>query len=124
MVCGGLAGVMQAAARGCVEAGGTTVGLLPGFDRSAGNPYLSVVLATGLGELRNGLLVTVVDGLIAVGSSWGTMSEQALALRSGKPVIRLGGWRLAAEDGTQLPFGAAVETPRAAVAAILEALEH
>jgi uncharacterized protein (TIGR00725 family) len=99
VVTGGLGGVMAAAARGCTAAGGTCVGLLPGSDRSAGNPYLSVAIATGLGELRNGLLVRTVDGVIAVGGSWGTLSELALALRAGMPVVALRGWQLSDSAG-------------------------
>ena len=123
-ICGGLSGVMHAAARGSFEAGGTTVGLLPGSDRSEGNPYLSVVLATGLGQLRNGLLVAVVDGLVAVGSSWGTMNELALAMRSGKPVVRVGGWSLTTDVGAQVPFGTKADAPLAAITAVLEAIGH
>jgi uncharacterized protein (TIGR00725 family) len=96
VVCGGLGGVMEAACRGASDRGGLTVGLLPGRDRSAGNPYLSIVLPTGLGELRNGLVVGTADGVVAVGGSWGTLSEVALAMKTGKPVVAVGGWPLAA----------------------------
>jgi uncharacterized protein (TIGR00725 family) len=89
---GGLGGVMAAAAEGAAEAGGTTIGLLPGTDRSAANRHLTVVIATGLGQLRNGLLVRAADGLAAVGGSWGTMSEIALAHRLGRPLVCLDGW--------------------------------
>ena len=89
VVTGGLGGVMAGAARGCTEAGGTSVGLLPGEDRAAANPYLTLALPTGLGELRNGLLVRASEVIIAVGSSWGTLSEVALARRSGVPVVLL-----------------------------------
>jgi uncharacterized protein (TIGR00725 family) len=94
VVCGGLGGVMAAACQGAFERGGTTVGLLPGRDRSAGNPYLTVAVPTGLGELRNGLVVRTSDAIIAVGGSWGTLSEVALAVRTGKPVVVIGGWRV------------------------------
>ncbi|WP_367891317.1 TIGR00725 family protein [Rhodococcus pyridinivorans] len=96
VVTGGLGGVMAAACRGAVEAGGTTLGLLPGDDRAEGNPYLTVAVPTGLGEMRNALLVRSSDALIAVGGSWGTMSEIALAVRIGVPVIAIGGWRMPA----------------------------
>ncbi|WP_101836401.1 TIGR00725 family protein [Frankia canadensis] len=92
VVCGGLGGVMAAACRGAQAAGGMTVGLLPGMSRAAGNPHLTVSLPTGLGEMRNGLLVRASDALVAVGGSWGTLSEIALALRTGRPVIGLGTW--------------------------------
>lgn len=94
LVCGGLAGVMEAACKGASDWGGLTVGLLPGRDRAAGNPYLSVVLPTGMGELRNGLVAGVCDAIIAIGGSWGTLSEIALAIRIGKPVIMIGGWTI------------------------------
>ncbi|MGW2787715.1 TIGR00725 family protein [Streptomyces populi] len=77
IMCGGLSGVMEACADGASTAGGTVVGVLPGKDRNAANRYLTVALATGLGELRNGVLVSACDALIAVGGSWGTLSEVA-----------------------------------------------
>lgn len=92
LVCGGLGGVMAAACRGALKAGGLTVGLLPGHDRTAGNEWLSVAIPTGLGELRNGLVVRAADALISVGGGYGTLSEVALALKAGKPVTGLGGW--------------------------------
>jgi uncharacterized protein (TIGR00725 family) len=103
LVCGGLGGVMAAACEGAVGRGGLTVGLLPGSDRADGNGYLSVVLPTGLGELRNGLVVGVCDAIIAVGGSWGTLSEIALAMRTGKPTIVIGGWTV--EDPRHGPSG-------------------
>jgi uncharacterized protein (TIGR00725 family) len=95
VVCGGLGGVMEAACRGAKAAGGTTVGILPGASRSEANPHVDVAIATGLGELRNGLVVRAADALIAIGGEFGTLSEIALALKAGKPVIALGGWELA-----------------------------
>jgi uncharacterized protein (TIGR00725 family) len=94
LVCGGLAGVMEAACQGASDRGGLTAGLLPGRDRAAGNRYLSVVLPAGMGELRDGLVAGVCDAVIAVGGSWGTLSEIALAMRAGKPVIMIGGWKI------------------------------
>jgi uncharacterized protein (TIGR00725 family) len=95
VVCGGGTGVMTAVCRGAQAAGGTTVGLLPGGDRATGNPYLTVALPTGLGEGRNVLLVRASDALIAVGGGFGTLSEIALALRVGLPVVGLATWGLA-----------------------------
>jgi uncharacterized protein (TIGR00725 family) len=94
VVTGGLAGVMAAAAEGVREAGGTSIGLLPGTDRAAGSPAHTVLLPTGLGELRNGLLVRAADAVVAIGGGWGTLSEVALAVRTGRPLVRLGGWEL------------------------------
>ena len=87
---GGLGGVMAAAADGVSTAGGTAVALLPGADRAAASPGHEVVLPTGLGELRNGLLVRCADAVLAVGGSWGTLSEVALAARTGVPVVVIG----------------------------------
>jgi uncharacterized protein (TIGR00725 family) len=94
VVCGGGPGVMEAVCRGARSAGGTTVGLLPGLDRAEGNPYLTVSLPTGLGQGRNLLLVRSSDALVAVGGGFGTLSEIALALRTGTPVVGLATWSL------------------------------
>jgi uncharacterized protein (TIGR00725 family) len=105
VVSGGLGGVMAAVCEGAAAAGGVTVGLLPGSDRSAGNPHLAVALTTGLGELRNGLLVRCSDVVVAVGGSWGTLSEVALARRTGVPVVCLGGWAVSRAGGAPEPVG-------------------
>ncbi len=94
LVCGGLGGVMEAASRGAKGAGGTTVGMLPGSDRRAANRFIDVAIATGLGEVRNALVVRSADALVAVGGGFGTLSEIALALRAGTPVVGLGTWEL------------------------------
>ena len=99
VVTGGGSGVMAAASRGAVDAGGTTLGILPGGDRREANPWLTVSVPTGIGELRNGLLVRSVDALIAIGGSWGTLSEIALACRTGVAVWSVAGWDLPAEGG-------------------------
>jgi uncharacterized protein (TIGR00725 family) len=95
IVCGGGPGVMAAVCRGGQQAGGTTVGLLPGLDRHSGNPHLTVALPTGLDQGRNLLLVRASDALVAVGGGFGTLSEVALALRTGVPVVGLATWSLA-----------------------------
>jgi uncharacterized protein (TIGR00725 family) len=95
IVCGGGGGVMAAVCRGGQQAGGTTVGLLPGLDRHSGNPHLTVALPTGLDQGRNLLLVRASDALVAVGGGFGTLSEVALALRTGVPVVGLATWSLA-----------------------------
>lgn len=92
VVCGGLGGVMAAACRGARTAGGLTVGILPGEDRSAANEWLTITIPTGLGELRNGLVVRAADAVIAIGGAYGTLSEIALALKKGVPVIGIGTW--------------------------------
>lgn len=90
VVCGGLGGVMEAACRGVKSRRGTTVGLLPGLDRSAANGWVDVAIATGLGELRNGLIVRASDALVAVGGGAGTLSEIGFALKLGRPVVGIG----------------------------------
>jgi uncharacterized protein (TIGR00725 family) len=90
VVCGGLGGVMEAACRGAKSKLGLTVGLLPGLDRSAANGWVDVAVATGLGELRNGLIVRASDALVAVGGGAGTLSEIAFALKAGRLVIGVG----------------------------------
>ena len=94
VVCGGGPGDMEAVCRGARAAGGATVGLLPGLDRGEANPHLSVSLPTGLGQGRNLLLVRSSDALVAVGGGFGTLSEIALALRTGVPVVGLATWSL------------------------------
>jgi uncharacterized protein (TIGR00725 family) len=102
LVCGGLGGVMQAACEGVRasneenKGNGQAIGLLPGIDPHEGNKYLTVALPTGLGELRNGLVVRAADAIIAVGCSWGTLSEIALAMRMSKPTILIAnhGWEI------------------------------
>ena len=85
---------MAAACRGAAREGGTTLGLLPGTDRRAANEWVTVAVATGMGELRNGLVVRSADAVIAVLGGWGTLSEVALAAKLGRPVIGLGPWQL------------------------------
>jgi uncharacterized protein (TIGR00725 family) len=98
---------MEAACRGARSEGGTAVGILPGLERGAANPHVSVAVATGLGEARNALVVRAADALIAVGGAYGTLSEIALALKAGKPVVGLGTWEI---DGVER-----VDGPEAAV---------
>ena len=112
VVCGGLGGVMEAAARGAAGAGGTVVGLLPGLDRGAANPHVTVTITTGLGEMRNALVVRAADAVVAVGGAYGTLSEIAFALRTGKPVVGLDTWAL--DDVVDAP------DPEAAVVLALE----
>jgi uncharacterized protein (TIGR00725 family) len=102
VVCGGGPGVMEAVCRGARTAGGATVGLLPGLDRADANPHLSISVPTGMGQGRNLLLVRSSDALVAVGGGFGTLSEIALALRTGVPVIGLATWSLHL-DGQPVP---------------------
>jgi len=99
LVCGGRGGVMEAACRGAREAGGLTVGLLPGDDPKDGNAYLTVALPTGLGQSRNTLVALAGRAVIAIGGGHGTLSEIALALKSGRRVIGLGTWKATDSGG-------------------------
>jgi len=122
VVCGGLGGVMAAACEGASKRGGLTVGLLPGSDRADGNPYLSVALPTGIGELRNGLIVRVCDAVIAIGGSWGTLSEIALAMRTGKPTIVISGWTVDDPiDGRTMDLHQAISAEQAVAEALRQA---
>jgi uncharacterized protein (TIGR00725 family) len=94
LVCGGMGGVMEAAAGGAMNAGGKTVGILPTSSRLEGNPYLTVAVATGMGEARNAIVVRTADVVIAIHGEFGTLSEIALALKMGRPVVGLGTWEL------------------------------
>ena len=114
VVCGGLGGVMEAACRGARGAGGRTLGILPGLDRSAANPFVDVAVATGLGEARNALVVRAADALVAIGGGYGTLSEVALALKAMKPVVGLGSWEI---EGVR-PADAAAPAVEAALAAV------
>jgi uncharacterized protein (TIGR00725 family) len=94
LVCGGLGGVMEAASKGAKNKGGTTVGILPGFDKQDANPYIDFPIVTGLGEGRNVLVVRNSDALIALPGQFGTLSEISFALKFGKPVIGLSTWEV------------------------------
>jgi uncharacterized protein (TIGR00725 family) len=94
VVCGGQGGVMEAVSRGAAGAGGTVLGILPGTDRASANEHLTIALTTGMGEMRNALVVRAVDAVIAVGGAYGTLSEIAFALRTGVPVVGIGTWAL------------------------------
>jgi uncharacterized protein (TIGR00725 family) len=112
VVTGGLGGVMAAACRGAAGAGGLTVGILPGRDRGGANEWVAVALPTGLGELRNALVVRSADAVVAVGGAYGTLSEIALALKTAVPVVGLRTWAI---DGIEH-----VETAADAAARALE----
>ncbi len=94
LVCGGLGGVMEAAARGAKAEGGTTIGILPQKNRDDANPSIDIPIATGFGEGRNVIIVRTADVLIAVGGEYGTLSEIAFALKMGKTVVGLNTWEI------------------------------
>ena len=118
VVCGGLGGVMEAACRGAKLEGGTTVGILPTEHRQHANDYVDIAIATGMGEARNALVVRAADVLIAVDGEFGTLSEIALALRTGTPVVGIETWELAI-GGQTVDAILRVHDPVAAVEAAL-----
>jgi uncharacterized protein (TIGR00725 family) len=109
LVCGGLGGVMEAACGGAKGAGGTTIGILPGSDRSDANRFVDIAIPTGLGEARNALVVRAADAVIAIGGGYGTLSEIALALRGSKRVAGIDTWDIEGVEPAGSPE-AAVET--------------
>ncbi len=92
LVTGGLGGVMEGASKGASEAGGTTVGLLPGFDKGDANKYVTIPITTGLSHARNAVVARSADAIIAVSGEYGTLSEIAIALKLGKPVVGIRTW--------------------------------
>ncbi len=123
LVCGGLGGVMEAACRGARSRGGLTVGILPGLDREEANGWVLVGLPTGLGEARNALVVRAADAVVAVGGGWGTLSEIALALKAGLPVVGLETWEPVLRG--EAPEGVVAATePHEAVADALRLAER
>lgn len=92
LVTGGLGGAVEAACRGAKAQNGTTLGILPGYDHAAANPWVDHVICTGLGQARNTLVVATGNAVIAVGGGVDTLSELAIALRLGRPVVAIGEW--------------------------------
>ena len=126
VVTGGRGGVMASATAGARGAGGVTVAILPGDDATGAVEPPTVVVPTGLGEARNALVVRCADAVVAIGGAWGTLSELALALRGGTPVVGVDTWRLEAdlaERGLEDPVVRA-PTPEIALRAVLGILEH
>jgi hypothetical protein len=121
LVCGGLGGVMEAASRGAARAGGVVVGVLPGADRADANRWVTIPIVTGMGEARNVLVVRSSEAVIAIGGMYGTLSEIALALKLGRPVIGLGTWRLRQPERRHVPIITARSPGDAVTRALLAA---
>jgi len=117
LICGGLGGVMEAACKGAREKGGMTVGIVP--DTSDGNPFLGIIIRTGLGHARNVVVVQSADAVIAVGGSHGTLSEIALALKTGRPIFGLKTWDIGGIVKCATPEEAVVMAVRAARQSLL-----
>ncbi len=121
LVCGGLGGIMDTAAAGAKSVGGLTVGILPEHMRAGASRHLDISIPTGMGEMRNALVVRTSDVLIAVCGEFGTLSEIGLALKTGKPVIGLRTWQLV-KDGVKDDSIIEASTPEEAVALAIKAV--
>lgn len=97
LVCGGEGGVMEAACKGAKSANGLTIGIIPGFSARDANPYVDVPVITGMSHARNIIVVRTSNAIIAIGGSYGTLSEIAFALRLGVPIIGLNTWEVSSE---------------------------
>jgi uncharacterized protein (TIGR00725 family) len=104
LICGGLGGCMAAAAQAASVGGGTTIGILPGYDAEAANDGIEIPLPTGLGEARNVLVISTAEAVIAIAGGTGTLAEIAHALKLGRRVVGLDTWDLRAPDGTRPPI--------------------
>jgi uncharacterized protein (TIGR00725 family) len=118
VICGGLGGVMEAVCRGAKSRGGSTVGVLPGEDSSAANPWVDIPLVTGLSEARNVVIVKSAQAVIAIGGGYGTLSEIAYALKRNVPVIGLNTWLLS-RNGREDHSIIRVQSPAEAVDAAI-----
>jgi uncharacterized protein (TIGR00725 family) len=121
LVTGGLGGVMEAASKGAAEAGGTVVGILPGCSADSANSHVGIPIVTGLGDARNVIVVSSADGIVAIGGSFGTLSEIAFAMKHGIPTVGLGTWRLDEERSGGCSFIPA-ETAAEAVETLFKAI--
>jgi uncharacterized protein (TIGR00725 family) len=125
VVCGGLTGVMEAAARGAAEAGGTVIGIVPGNSVDEANPHCTHVIATGIGHARNLAVVASGAAAIAVGGEWGTLSEIGHARKLGRPVVALHSWTLEGEGPMEgAPGVVHASTPEQAIAAALDLIRR
>lgn len=117
IVCGGLGGVMDGVCKGAAQGGGDTIGILPSLERETANRWVKIPVATGLGQMRNMLVVANGDIVVAVGGGYGTLSEVALAKKSGKKVIAIG--NMATVDGV-----ISAKSPNEACELIIEFFER
>lgn len=123
LVCGGLGGVMEAACRGASREGGLTIGILPGDNRLAANPYVSIPIVTGIGHARNVAVVRSSQAIITINGSYGTLSEIGHALQNGIPVIGLNTWSLSIDgrvDDSIIP----ADSPKDAVNKAMELVNN
>jgi uncharacterized protein (TIGR00725 family) len=118
LVCGGRGGVMEAACRGAKAAGGLTIGILPGPHRGEANPYVDIPIVTGIGVARNAIIARTAHAAVAVGGSYGTLSEIAFALGFGVPVVGLGTWEIKRAGHPPAPITYAATPEEAAARAL------
>lgn len=116
LVCGGLGGVMEAACRGAAERDGETIGILPGEDPTAANPYVDTAIATGIGHARNALVVLNGDAVVAIDGSGGTLSEIGFGSVYDRPIAGIG--------SHDAPGVTAVDSPAAAVEYVESAVDE
>ena len=117
LVCGGLGGVMEAASRGCAEAGGDVLGVLPGNSSDSANPYVTLPIVTAMGHARNIIIAQTASALVAIEGEYGTLSEIAIGMKLGKPVVQLDSW-------SQLSTTYQAETPDQAVQMVFAAIQE
>lgn len=120
LICGGLSGVMEEAARGAKSQGGLTIGILPGIDRASANPYIDIPIVTGLDQARNIIIVRSSQAIIAIEGSYGTLSEIAFCLKLNIPLIGLRTWKLQRENH-EIPPISYVQTAKEAVTIAINA---
>jgi uncharacterized protein (TIGR00725 family) len=118
LICGGRGGVMAAACRGAKSGGGLTIGILPGTHRGQANPYVDIPIVTGIGEARNTIIIRTAQAVIAIGGSYGTLSEIAFALAFGVPVVGLGTWEMRRDGHPPVPIVRTATPEEAVVRAI------
>lgn len=123
LVCGGLGGVMEAACKGASSEGGPTIGILPGDSHQTANPYVQIPIVTGMGHARNVAVVRSARAIIAIGGSYGTLSEIGHALQSGIPIIGINTWSLSRngqQDNSIIPAKSPAEAVDKAIELIIE----
>lgn len=116
LTCGGLGGIMEAAARGCQRAGGDVIGILPGNSAATANPYVTMPIVTAMGHARNVIIAQTAQALIAIEGEYGTLSEIAIGLKLDKPIVQLGSW-------LQIDTGLQADTAEQAVEMVFNMLE-
>jgi uncharacterized protein (TIGR00725 family) len=124
LICGGCLGVMEAACRGAKAGGGLTIGVLPGSDRNAANPYVDLPIVTGIGEARNVIIARTAQAVVAIGGSYGTLTEIAYSIAFGTPIVGLGTWHVEREGHPPAPIHRAATPQEAAEQAVALARER